>query len=650
MTENTACSAPSTTAAIRPVIVGTAGHIDHGKTALVRALTGVDTDRLKEEKARGITIELGFAALDVGPLRFGVVDVPGHERFVKTMVAGATGIDIVMLVIAADEGVKPQTREHLDICELLGVRRGLVVLSKSDAVAAEELERAREQLRARLAGSFLQGAPIVPCSAVTGAGLDAVRAALVALASEVPGKDAGGLARLPLDRVFTMRGFGTVVTGTLAAGRLCEGDDVVVLPGGTVGKVRGLQVHGEPRAEALAGQRVAINLQGAAREAVTRGETLVRPDTLAAVRACDVELRYLALNHKALAPRARLLLHAGTAQVMALVRTHDRAGIAPGGRGFAHVTLATPLVLAPGDHFILRGFAPLEDYGTTMAGGVVVRLPTEQAPLASADMLARMLTAPPDERVALELEVAGTAGATRAELRARSGVLPRAVDDALTRLVAAARVIGYDPERDAFLTATALAELRARAEAEVSAFHAGHPHASGMPREALRQRLPGTPSMRLMQFVLHEWKTVVVDKELVRAATHQQGAVARTADSGLGARLVELYRKAALAPPRVAELSALVAEPAQAVTSVVAGLVREGALVRVSAELLFERDVIAALRARLVALLSRSGEIDAQGWKQLVGQSRKFAIPLAEYFDAEKLTLRVGERRRLRGR
>src|SRR5205823_1351188 len=270
----------TTSAAPRHIILGTAGHIDHGKTTLVKALTGIDTDRLKEEKERGITIELGFAVLDLLPWRFGVVDVPGHERFVKTMVAGAAGIDLVMLVIAADEGVMPQTREHLDICQLLGVARGLVALTKKDLVDADWLALVTDDVRGRLAGTFLEQAPIVPCSATTGEGLDALRAAILALAPEVPGKDPDGLFRLPLDRVFTMHGFGTVVTGTLASGRVQEGDDVIALPGGAAGKIRGLQVHGQPHKQALAGQRVAANLQGVDRDAVARGEVLTHPGRL----------------------------------------------------------------------------------------------------------------------------------------------------------------------------------------------------------------------------------------------------------------------------------------------------------------------------------------------------------------------------------
>ena len=634
---------------MKPIILGTAGHIDHGKTTLVKALTGIDTDRLKEEKERGITIELGFAHLDLLPWRFGIVDVPGHERFVKTMVAGATGIDLVMLVIAADEGVMPQTREHLDICELLGIQRGLVALTKADLVEKDWLELVTNDVRGRLKGTFLEKAPIVPVSATTGAGLDVLKKEIVAIAETVPGKDPEGLFRLPLDRVFTMHGFGTVVTGTLASGRVREGDDVIALPGRATGKIRGIQVHGEPHKEAVAGQRVAANLQGVPKENVARGEVLVHPGALEPTNIIDVELRYLRVNRATLPKRSKLLFHAGTTQVMADALLVDREKLAPGEAALVQLRLETPVVVLPGDRWIARGFAQLEDYGTTVGGGAVVRVhsprlrkPTPEA----AELLRAMATATPDDRVELELRAAGPAGLARAELQMRVGATPKQVDATLSRLLSARKVVRFDPERGALIHSDQLGRLRTAAVEHVAAFHAENPLREGISREELRSRL-GDVAPKLLHVVLEpllaEGK-LAADKELVRAP--QKKAAPRAGD--LRERALELYRKAGLAPPRTPEIAGLLAVAPREATDLLGLLVREGALVRVTPELLFAREAIDDLRTRLLAHLEKNGQIDAQQYKDLTGQSRKFSIPLAEYFDTQKLTVRTGDVRKLR--
>ncbi len=408
-------------------VIGTAGHIDHGKTSLVRALTGIDTDRLKEEKERGITIELGFAHLDLSsegvaePV--GVVDVPGHERFVKTMVAGAVGIDAVVLVVAADEGVMPQTREHLDICRLLDVQRGVVALTKADLAGPELVALAADDVRGALAGTFLAEAPIVPVSSVTGAGLPELRRAIAEALADAPTKDPEGLLRLPLDRVFSMKGFGTVVTGTLWAGRIAVGDEVTALPGGASGKVRGVQVHGATVGEARAGQRTACNLS-IAREALQRGETLTRAGTFVAGKLLDVRLRYLATSRAPLKRRARVMAHLGTAQVLATVALLDRGELQPGGDALAQIHLDEPLVALPGDRFILRGFALQKEHHTTIGGGTVLRVLGQRHRRGTPEVVAALKAAEagaraPAERVALEAQWAGIAGIARDELQMR---------------------------------------------------------------------------------------------------------------------------------------------------------------------------------------------------------------------------------------
>jgi selenocysteine-specific elongation factor len=643
------------------IVVGTAGHIDHGKTALTRALTGIDTDRLKEEKARGITIELGFAWLDLGGYRLGVVDVPGHERFVKTMVAGATGIDLVILVVAADEGVMPQTREHLDICRLLRVPRGLVALTKVDLVAPDWLELVRADVDAAVRGTFLAGAPVVPCSAVTGAGLDELRAALLRLAPEVPGKDPAGLARLPIDRVFSLHGFGTVVTGTLAAGRLGLDDEVEVLPGGARGKVRGLQVHGVAVPSAVAGQRTAVNLGGVERTAVTRGETLGPAGALLPSRLVDVEVEVLGAARAPLGRRTRLLCHAGTAQVPCTVVLVEGEEVAPGAGGLAQLHLATGMALLPGDRFILRGFTPQEHYGTTVGGGQVLRVLAprlKRRDPAVAARLRRLAAADRPTRVALELEAAGSAGLERAGLQARLGFTPPATTAALTTLTAAGTVVCFDPERGAYAHAAAVAALGHQIRATVAAYHAAHPAQPGLAREELRSRLAARVPPRLFQLVLDTLVAegaLAVERDLVRAADHRAAAA-----GGLRAEVAALFRAAGLQPPRHGEVAAALAAAAPAPGShppvaapalreALELLAREGTLVRVRPDLYFDRAAVDDLRARLVAHLAARGEITAQEFKDLCGTSRKFSIPLAEFFDAEKLTLRVGDVRRRRG-
>jgi len=641
-------------------VVGTAGHIDHGKTTLVRALTGIDTDRLKEEKERGITIELGFAhlALPTGET-VGVVDVPGHERFVRTMVAGAVGIDLVVLVVAADEGVMPQTREHLDICGLLGITRGVVALTKSDLVDGELRELAVADVADTLRGTFLEGAPILPVSAKSGEGLDALKSAIAAGLREVPGKDPEALARLPIDRVFSMKGFGTVVTGTLWAGRIKPGDDLValpLLPGGAAGKVRGVQVHGASVDEARAGNRTAINLT-TGKEQLARGQVLVRPGELEAGRLVDVRLNYLATSKRALKRRARLLVHAGTAQTLATLSLLDTHELEPGQSGLAQLSLDEPMVLLPGDRFILRGFAMQRHHGTTVGGGTVLRTLGARIRRGTPEALSilrdneRALAAHDVEaRVRLEVARAGEAGIARAALQMRLPFSPRTVDAALAKLSGSRAILRYDKERGAVVGEAALAALKERAVAAVAAFHAAQPLLPGMPREELRAKVSG--EVKLLHLVVESLAAdgaLVADRETVRVPAHDPARQkAQAGLAPLAERTLALYAEAALQPPRPVEAAASLSADPRELGSVVDLLVRGGSLVRMK-DLVFHTAAVDALRDKLVAHLKAHAQITPQEWKELVGASRKFAIPLAEHFDNEKLTMRVGEVRKLRG-
>ena len=697
-------------------VLGTAGHIDHGKTSLVKALTGADAgqagqagqpgqpgradrlDRLREEQERGITIELGFAHLTLpSGVPLAVVDVPGHERFIRTMVAGAVGIDAALLVVAADEGVMPQTREHLDICELLGVRAGVVALSKADLAPAELRELAVEELREALRGTFLADAPIVPVSARTGEGLAALTAALDAVLAGVPGRDEAGAARLPVDRVFTLRGFGTVVTGTLWSGRLRVGDELVPLPGlrGNQGaapaKIRGLHVHGAPVETAVAGQRAAVNL-ALPLDTALRGQTLVPPGARVASRLVDVELRYLPVARAPLGRRSRLLFHAAAAQRLAGVTLLDREALRPGERALAQVQLDEPLALVPGDRFVLRGFAPQKNHGTTVGGGVVLRVQSQRhrhGTPALCRTLRDIAAALParDARVLVQTEVArrGVAGALRSELAQVLPLSPAELREALRGLREGKRVLEpgeTDPGAggDALCVSAEAVQLVVAAIVDVvAAHHRAQPSAAGLPKEALRLQLgprggtraaaagvvgagEGPPvlcpprvlalaldqALRARRLVLERDR----DRETLRLPTHDvRAATAGQRAAALAQRAAEVLLRGGLGPASPAELPGLLglAEGEQPLLrQALESLVRDKTLVRTK-DLLFHRAAVEELRGRLVAYLCAHRELTTAAWKDLVGQSRKYAIPLAEYFDAEKVTLRVGDLRRLRG-
>jgi len=667
---------------LRSIILGTAGHIDHGKTALVKALTGIDTDRLKEERRRGITIELGFAHMRLQDVVFGVVDVPGHERFIKSMVAGAGGIDMVMLVVAADEGVMPQTREHLDICQLLGVQRGCVALTKVDLVDREWLALVQEDLRQVMVPTFLHQAPIVPCSAVTGEGLEALRRVLLELAADVQRRDPRGLLRLPLDRVFTLKGFGTIVTGTLLSGTLRPGDEVAVLPTSISAKVRSVQVHGEEVDHAVAGQRTAVNLGGVDRQDVSRGEVLVHPGTLAPSSMIDVLVQLLPGTHKPLAPRSKVLFHIGTRQQEATCVLLEGGALEPGQQAVAQLRFELPVVALPGDRFILRGFRKQENYGTTVGGGTVLRVlsrrlkprQTEEVALLRRHRAAQGLgphgahlspgpsggepgsgapaaSAARDElqHVALELSGAGPTGLTRAQLQQRLPYVPAHLDKLLQHLRSRRQAIQYDADSGATVHGERWEQLKQRLLAMVEAHHAQHALEPGIDREELRSRLGAMIGPRQYGRLLAELEgtsQLVVERDVCRLPQHTMQTAA-SAIRPLADRIIQTYEGAGLAPPRDGTLAEALAARSADVTAAIRLLLDEGALVK-AADLYFTRPQVERLQQRLVAFLREQGQITPPQFKELVGQSRKFTIPLAEYFDAQKVTLRVGDLRKLR--
>lgn len=634
---------------LAPVILGTAGHIDHGKSSLIKRLTGIDPDRLKEEKLRGITIELGFAylTLPTGQL-LGIVDVPGHERFVRHMVAGATGMDLVALVIAADEGVMPQTREHLEICQLLRVKKGLVVLTKVDLVEEDWLELVEEEIREALQGTFLEGAPIVRFSAVTGQGTEQLLAVLADLAAQVPPKPATGIFRLPIDRVFTIKGFGTVVTGTVISGRLKVGETVAVYPPGLKAKVRTLQMHGRPVEEILAGSRAAVNLQGVEKEELDRGMVLATPGSLLPSRRLDTYLEVLDSAPRALKHRQVVRFHTGTSETVAVGLLLDADELKPGETGFVQFLLRDPVALKPGDRYVIRNLSPAITWG----GGQVLHVnPWRHKRFQEKVVrdLETLMGGEPASQLRVYLEEAGPAGRSRAELATLLPWEPEVLQKELSDLASRGEVLKFDPENERFLLTSVAQNLEDRILRHLQDYHQKNPLKPGLSKEELRTQLPRGVEARLFNFLLGrlaQQGKIVTERDQVRLSSHKVRLAGEQEE--LLRALEGLYRRGQLTPPTLKEVEAALKVPLSQIQQLLPVLVNQGRLVKVKEDLYFHTDAIARLRADLVAFLKKHGEISVTQFKDLTNTTRKFSIPLLEYFDMNRVTVRVGEARRLR--
>jgi selenocysteine-specific elongation factor len=630
---------------MKSVIVGTAGHIDHGKSALVRALTGTDPDRLDEEKRRGITIDLGFAHLDLPgaggeKLRLGFVDVPGHERFVRNMLAGVGGIDFVLLVIAADESIKPQTREHFDICRLLSVKRGITVLTKSDLVDTDTLEVVRLEVEDFLRGSFLDPchAPIVAVSAKTGAGLDELKQALTAVALEVPGRDADAISRLPIDRVFTMKGFGTVVTGTLVSGRVRKDDELEVFPTGQSIRVRSVQVHGENVDYAIAGQRVALNLAGTPREDLRRGMTLAPLNTFQSTRRADVFLNLLP-SARPLKNRSRVHLHAHTTECIAEVVFYSGNPLPPGQTAFAQLRLAEPLLLLPGDRFIVRQFSPV----ITIGGGVVLdATPLPKAKNATALSQLAVL-ADGDEAASMTLRISRRAaqGLTMRQAVAETGWRQERVAKAAAPSLKSGDIlqIGH-----VFLARSALEAMKQDALALLDKFHQHNPLVRGMSKEELREQLQVSVELfpTLLDSLLRD-KKIEAEGEQVRLAG--RGVVLKDEEAESQRTIEQAFATAGLKVPALKDVLAGLKVDRTRAQKIVTLLLRDRVLVKISDDLVFHRAALEALRRQVSEYKKTSPKIDVGRFKELTGITRKYAIPLLEYLDRERVTRRAGNER-----
>jgi selenocysteine-specific elongation factor len=637
---------------MKQVILGTAGHIDHGKTSLIKALTGIDTDRLKEEKLRGITIELGFAHMDMpGGERLGIVDVPGHEKFVKHMVAGATGIDLVALVIAADEGVMPQTREHMEICELLRVKKGLVVLTKIDLVDdLDWLEMVREDIVEFLKGTFLEGCEIVAVSAVTGQGLEELKKSLARLFAEVEPKSSEGPFRLSIDRVFTMRGFGTVITGTSISGRLQIGDPVVIYPNGLKSKVRGIQVHGNDVQEVLPGQRTAVNLQGMERALIERGDVLASAGALSASHMIDIQLELLESAPRPLKHRAKIRFHTGTAEHLATIILLDRQELKPGERTFAQIRLDQPTAVLRGDRFVLRSYSPV----LTIGGGAVLHpLPRKHkgsAKREAAKALEKLFNSPDPDIILWHLQDAGWAGLGEVELRIRTNVPQKFLEKTLQQFTSARKVVLYDKDNRRLIHPDALEEMKSSVTAILADYHSRFPLKAGMSKEEIPALLSKPIEAKLYNFVLRqlaEAGQVAQEMEWVRLTTHKV-ALSKDEDT-IRQKIEKAFGESGLQPPFFKEVASGLPGTSKQHQEVLEWMLAKGILLKTKEEIYFHAAALAELQNRLVTWLREHGEITTTQFKEMTGASRKYTIPLLEYFDAQKVTIRVGEVRKLRG-
>lgn len=632
---------------MKQIVLGTAGHIDHGKTSLIKALTGIDTDRLKEEKERGITIELGFAHLELpGGKLLGIVDVPGHEKFIKNMVAGATGIDVVALVIAADEGVMPQTREHLDICELLKIQHGLIIMTKIDMVDSDWLELVREDVTEYMAATFLADAPIVEVSSVTGEGLKELIQILDKLVQNIPERDLGHFFRLPIDRVFSMKGFGTVITGTTISGKIRTGDEITIYPLGINSKIRGLQVHNQEVNEIRAGLRTAVNLQGIERAKVQRGNILAARDSLRTTYMVDVSLDLLSSAPRKLKNRAKVRFHSGTSEIISTVVLLDRDALEPGETCFAQIRLNEPTTLLRDDRYVLRSYSPVRTIG---GGRTLNTLPRKKKRFSEAVLSEMKLLFTGDLNEIIEYFVSSGRfrGVEQEELPFLTNTSKKRLDEALKVLKAQQRIILYDKERSVLIHADFLEKARDEILDTLTRYHKKFPLKEGLVKEELRSRTSGADNTKLFNHLVLQLARegiIVQNKEIVHLKDHQV-TLAQDQEE-IRRELEKIYTKSGLQPPYFQEIKGKF--PGNTGVEVLEVMVKEGGILKVKEDLYFHLEAVDGLKSELIAFLKNNGEITTPQFKEMTGTSRKYTIPLIEYFDRTQITVRVGDTRVLR--
>jgi selenocysteine-specific elongation factor len=630
------------------VILGTAGHIDHGKSSLVKALTGTDPDRLKEEKERGITLDLGFASLDLpSGNRLGIVDVPGHEGLIKNMLAGVGGIDIVMLVIAADESVMPQTREHLAICDLLHVKQGLIALTKMDLVDKEWLGLAQDEVREFVKGTFLEKAPIVPLSARTGENLDRLKQELDRIAKDVAPKSPSGILRLPIDRVFTMKGFGTVITGTLHSGSISQDQEVEILPRDLRTKVRGIQSHGKAAQRAVAGQRTAVNLQNVEKDQLHRGDTIVTKGFFAPTRTLDASLRLLPGAGRTLKTGSRIRFYNTTQEALGRITLVGAGEMRPGDEGFVQFRLESSVIVQNGDRYIIRFYSPVE----TLGGGMVLDpRPRRHRARTMADSVRSLTTLAQgtlDERIGILINGRSLAGMEENELIGAVAADKQEIQNALSLLVQKRTILRADT---LYVHSAHVAELESKVLRTVAAYHQMNPLKPGLDKEELR----GMLKVRLNTKLLN----VTLDGLIKRKQLEQEGAKLRMPgfratvsvdQDAVREKIVAAIRAGGAQPPIREEFSELFKISDRDAKDLLKLLASEGRVVRVNDSIYLAAEALERMRQDLTTHLQEKKEITIAEFRDLARTSRKYAVPLMEYFDSQKLTQRVGDKRVLRG-
>jgi len=634
---------------MKTIILGTSGHIDHGKTALVKALTGVDTDRLKEEKQRGITIELGFASLTIdNDIQVGIVDVPGHERFVRHMVAGAAGMDIVCMIIAADEGVMPQTREHIDICQLLNVQEGMIVLTKMDLVDDELLELVLDDISDAVQGTFLENAPIVKCSSRTGEGISDVLSTIRNFCRKVTPKNISSLFRLPIDRVFTMKGFGSVVTGTQLSGKVSVGDTVMLYPTKKTAKVRGLQNHQNKIQSSHAGMRVAMNLQGIDRSDIDRGTVLSHPDSLQPSFMIDVHFQYLAINERPLEFRTKVRFHTGTSEMPAHVFLLDSENLMPGEDAYAQIRLEHPLCVMRGDHFVLRQYSPVQ----TIAGGIIIHpLAPKRKRFKPEIVLDMKQLNKADELTCISIHIkkSGYSGITFSRLMQCTNQDDTTLRNNIEILSNQQTILLLSTEPVRYIHHETVTWWEKLICDKLQKYHESFTHRTGMPRQELKSRISSTLPTAFFNILIEgllKNKRINTQQEFVFLSSHRANLSQDMIQIKNG--MYHVLIKSGLATPSLKELANQFNIEQHQVETLLTFLENEKKIIRISQNIAICQSIYEQLTKQLVDFLQKNGTITTKEFKALTQTSRKYSIPLIEYFDRKKITLRVGDVRKLR--
>ncbi len=636
------------------LVLGSAGHIDHGKTSLVRALTGIDCDRLEEEKRRGITIELGFAFLPLPEelqqgTHLGIVDVPGHERFVKNMVAGAAGIDFVMLVIAADEGIMPQTREHLEICSLLGIKHGFIALTKIDMVDDEWLSLVQDDIKTFLQGTFLEDAPMFPVSSVTKQGLEDIRAHIFSCVKTLNPQRESSVFRLPVDRIFSMKGHGTVVTGTLLAGGVNIGDDAVFMPHGVETKIRGIQWHGQSTEAAGPGQRCALNLLNVEVGQVQRGAVLAHPGTLFSSQRWMVHIQCLSSAPRALRARTEIHFHHGAREVTARLYFFDRERLEPGQSALTEIRFQEPMVGIYGDRCVLRAYSPLR----TVAGGMLVHpipLPLRRKMKDFDERFALLNTlhniANIDELVLTQLKLAGIQGASFAELLVMTHSNTKKLEKTISSL--GSKLTCFDKDEKRYIHGEALTLLMQECLAQAAQFHKRDPLKLGMARGVLCPNLPPKLAHLVIERCIKSGE-LVYDGDVLRLKSHS--VELGVDDTALREKILAAHKAGGLTPPNLKDVLEDCQVDTKKATPLIKVLVDEKSLIKVKDGMYYDAAALQDIIARVRVWFENNDNLDLAGLKEILGGiSRKYLIALLEYFDREKITVRVGDKRQLRGK